>query len=296
MDAQIISGKEISEQIREELRGKVVYLKDRSIVPGLGVVLVGDDPASKIYVNNKIKACEDLRLKSKAVILPADVTEEELLKKVDELNADPEIHAFLVQLPLPKHIDENKVINRIDPHKDADAFHPFNVGRMLIGDPIFMPATPHGIQEMLVRSGNDPAGKHVVIIGRSNIVGKPVAAILMQKGKGANATVTVCHSRTNNLQEIVKTGDIVVAAIGSPRFITKDMIKEGAVVIDVGTNRVEDATAKKGYRLVGDVDFENVKEVASAITPVPGGVGPMTIVMLMKNAISAAYKANNLEM
>lgn len=296
MDAQIISGKEISEQIREELRGKVAYLKDRNIVPGLGVVLVGDDPASKIYVNNKIKACEDLGLKSKAVILPAEVTEEELLKKVDELNADPEIHAFLVQLPLPKHIDENKVINRIDPHKDADAFHPFNVGRMLIGDPIFMPATPHGIQEMLVRSGNDPAGKHVVIIGRSNIVGKPVAAILMQKGKGANATVTVCHSRTNNLQEIVKSGDIVVAAIGSPRFITKDMIKEGAVVIDVGTNRVEDATAKKGYRLVGDVDFENVKEVASAITPVPGGVGPMTIVMLMKNAISAAYKANNLEM
>ena len=296
MDAQIISGKEISEQIREELRGKVAYLKDRNIIPGLGVVLVGDDPASKIYVNNKIKACEDLGLKSKAVILPAEVTEEELLKKVDELNADPEIHAFLVQLPLPKHIDENKVINRIDPHKDADAFHPFNVGRMLIGDPIFMPATPHGIQEMLVRSGNDPAGKHVVIIGRSNIVGKPVAAILMQKGKGANATVTVCHSRTNNLQEIVKTGDIVVAAIGSPRFITKDMIKEGAVVIDVGTNRVEDVTAKKGYRLVGDVDFENVKEVASAITPVPGGVGPMTIVMLMKNAISAAYKANNLEM
>ncbi len=296
MDAQIISGKEISEQIREELREKVAYLKERDIVPGLGVVLVGDDPASKIYVNNKIKACEDLGLKSKAVILPAEVTEEELLKKVDELNADPEIHAFLVQLPLPKHIDENKVINRIDPHKDADAFHPFNVGRMLIGDPIFMPATPHGIQEMLIRSGNDPAGKHVVIIGRSNIVGKPVAAILMQKGNGANATVTVCHSRTSNLQEIVKTGDIVVAAIGSPRFITKDMVKEGAVVIDVGTNRVEDATAKKGYRLVGDVDFENVKEVASAITPVPGGVGPMTIVMLMKNAISAAYKANNLVM
>lgn len=296
MDAQIISGKEISEQIREELRGKVAYLKERNIVPGLGVVLVGDDPASKIYVNNKIKSCEDLGLKSKEVILPAEVTEEELLKKVDELNADPEIHAFLVQLPLPKHIDENKVINRIDPHKDADAFHPFNVGRMLIGDPIFMPATPHGIQEMLIRSGNDPAGKHVVVIGRSNIVGKPVAAILMQKGKGANATVTVCHSRTNNLQEIVKSGDIVVAAIGSPRFITKDMIKEGAVVIDVGTNRVEDATAKKGYRLVGDVDFENVKEVASAITPVPGGVGPMTIVMLMKNAISAAYKANNLKM
>ncbi|WP_400259839.1 bifunctional 5,10-methylenetetrahydrofolate dehydrogenase/5,10-methenyltetrahydrofolate cyclohydrolase [Candidatus Methanomassiliicoccus intestinalis] len=296
MDAQIISGKEIAEEIRGELRGKVAYLKDKGIVPGLGVVLVGDDPASHVYVNNKIKACEELGLKSKAVILPAEVSEEELLKKVDELNADPEIHAFLVQLPLPKHIDENKVINRIDPHKDADAFHPFNVGRMLIGDPIFMPATPHGIQEMLIRSGHDPAGKHVVIIGRSNIVGKPVAAILMQKGQGANATVTVCHSRTANLAEIVRSGDIVVAAIGSPRFITKDMIKEGAVVIDVGTNRVEDATAKKGYRLVGDVDFENVKEVAAAITPVPGGVGPMTIVMLMKNAIAAAYKANNLQM
>lgn len=296
MDAQIISGKEIAEEIRGELRGKVAYLKDKGIVPGLGVVLVGDDPASHVYVNNKIKACEELGLKSKAVILPAEVSEEELLKKVDELNADPEIHAFLVQLPLPKHIDENKVINRIDPHKDADAFHPFNVGRMLIGDPIFMPATPHGIQEMLIRSGHDPAGKHVVIIGRSNIVGKPVAAILIQKGQGANATVTVCHSRTANLAEIVRSGDIVVAAIGSPRFITKDMIKEGAVVIDVGTNRVEDATAKKGYRLVGDVDFENVKEVAAAITPVPGGVGPMTIVMLMKNAIAAAYKANNLQM
>ncbi|WP_400208473.1 bifunctional 5,10-methylenetetrahydrofolate dehydrogenase/5,10-methenyltetrahydrofolate cyclohydrolase [Candidatus Methanomassiliicoccus intestinalis] len=296
MDAQIISGKEIAEEIRGELRGKVAYLKDKGIVPGLGVVLVGDDPASHVYVNNKIKACEELGLKSKAVILPAEVSEEELLKKVDELNADPEIHAFLVQLPLPKHIDENKIINRIDPHKDADAFHPFNVGRMLIGDPIFMPATPHGIQEMLIRSGHDPAGKHVVIIGRSNIVGKPVAAILMQKGQGANATVTVCHSRTANLAEIVRSGDIVVAAIGSPRFITKDMIKEGAVVIDVGTNRVEDATAKKGYRLVGDVDFENVKEVAAAITPVPGGVGPMTIVMLMKNAIAAAYKANNLQM
>ena len=296
MDAQIISGKEIAEEIRGELRGKVAYLKDKGIVPGLGLVLVGDDPASHVYVNNKIKACEELGLKSKAVILPAEVSEEELLKKVDELNADPEIHAFLVQLPLPKHIDENKIINRIDPHKDADAFHPFNVGRMLIGDPIFMPATPHGIQEMLIRSGHDPAGKHVVIIGRSNIVGKPVAAILMQKGQGANATVTVCHSRTANLAEIVRSGDIVVAAIGSPRFITKDMIKEGAVVIDVGTNRVEDATAKKGYRLVGDVDFENVKEVAAAITPVPGGVGPMTIVMLMKNAIAAAYKANNLQM
>lgn len=295
MDAQIISGKEIADEIREELRGKVAYLKEKGIVPGLAVVLVGEDPASKIYVNMKGKSCEELGMKSKTILLPESISEKELLEKIGELNADPEIHAFLVQLPLPKHIDENKIINSIDPHKDADAFHPFNVGRMLIGDPVFMPATPHGVQEMLMRSGNDPAGKHVVVVGRSNIVGKPVAAILMQKSKGADATVTVCHSRTRNLSEIVKSGDIVIAAIGSPGFITKDMIKEGAVVIDVGTNRVEDPTAKKGYRLVGDVDFENVKGVASAITPVPGGVGPMTIVMLMKNAVAAAYRANGMD-
>jgi methylenetetrahydrofolate dehydrogenase (NADP+)/methenyltetrahydrofolate cyclohydrolase len=294
MVAKVISGPEVAEQIRQELREKIAELKSRGIIPGLAVVLVGEDPASQQYVRNKGKACEELGLYSRTILLPTDTTEERLLAVVDELNADPKIHGFLVQLPLPKHIDENKVLVRIDPAKDADGFHPMNVGRMLIGDPMFLPATPSGIQEMLVRSGNDPDGKHVVIVGRSNIVGKPVAAILMQKKKGANATVTVCHSRTRDLAAITRMGDIVVAAIGSPKFITADMIKPGAVVIDVGTNRVDDPTAKKGYRWVGDVDFEAVKEKASAITPVPGGVGPMTIVMLMKNTVISACRANGL--
>lgn len=294
MVAKVISGPEVAEQIRQELRVKVAELKSKGITPGLGVVLVGEDPASQQYVRNKGKACEELGIYSKTVLLPDDTAEEKLLAVVDELNADPQIHGFLVQLPLPKHIDENKVLMRIDPAKDADCFHPMNVGRMLIGDPLFLPATPHGIQEMLVRSGNDPDGKHVVIVGRSNIVGKPVAAILMQKKKGANATVTVCHSRTKDLAALTRMGDIVVAAIGSPKFITADMIKPGAVVIDVGTNRVDDPTAKRGYRWVGDVDFDAVKEKASAITPVPGGVGPMTIVMLMKNTVISACRANGL--
>ena len=294
MVAKVISGPEVAEQIKQELRVKVAELKDKGITPGLAVVLVGEDPASQQYVRNKGKACEELGIYSRTILLPSDTTEEKLLSVVDELNADPRVHGFLVQLPLPKHIDENKVLVRIDPAKDADGFHPMNVGRMLIGDPLFLPATPHGIQELLVRSGNDPDGKHVVIVGRSNIVGKPVAAILMQKKKGANATVTVCHSRTRDLAALTRMGDIVVAAIGSPRFITADMIRPGAVVIDVGTNRVDDPSAKKGYRWVGDVDFEAVKEKASAITPVPGGVGPMTIVMLMKNTVISAYRANGL--
>jgi methylenetetrahydrofolate dehydrogenase (NADP+) / methenyltetrahydrofolate cyclohydrolase len=294
MVANVISGPEVAEQIKQELRVKVAELKGRGIIPGLAVVLVGEDPASQQYVRNKGKACEALGLYSRTILLPTDTTEEKLLSVVDELNADPQIHGFLVQLPLPKHIDENKVLVRIDPAKDADGFHPMNVGRMLIGDPLFLPATPHGIQELLVRSGNDPDGKHVVIVGRSNIVGKPVAAILMQKKKGANATVTVCHSRTRDLAALTRMGDIVVAAIGSPGFITADMIKPGAVVIDVGTNRVDDPSAKKGYRWVGDVDFEAVKEKAAAITPVPGGVGPMTIVMLMKNTVISACRAHGL--
>lgn len=295
MVAKVISGPEVAEQIRTELREKIAFLKGKGITPGLAVVLVGEDPASQQYVRNKGKACEELGLYSRTIVLPAETSEEKLLAVVDELNADPKVHGFLVQSPVPGHIDENKITLRIDPAKDADGFHPMNVGRMLIGNPLFLPATPAGIQEMLVRSGNDPDGKHVVIVGRSNIVGKPVAAILMQKRKGANATVTVCHSRTKDLTSITRTGDIVIAAIGSPRFITADMIKEGAVVIDVGTNRVDDPTAKKGFRWVGDVDFEAVKEKASAITPVPGGVGPMTIVMLMKNTVMAAYRANGLE-
>jgi methylenetetrahydrofolate dehydrogenase (NADP+)/methenyltetrahydrofolate cyclohydrolase len=294
MVAKIISGPEVAEQIRQELRAKVAELKAKGITPGLAVVLVGEDPASRQYVRNKEKACEELGLYSRTIKLPADASEGKVLAVVDELNSDPAIHGFLVQLPLPKHIDENKVLLRIDPAKDADGFHPINVGRMLIGNPVFLPATPHGIQEMLVRSGNDPDGKHVVVVGRSNIVGKPVAAILMQKKKGANATVTVCHSRTKDLPTITRMGDILIAAIGSPRFITADMVKDGAVVIDVGTNRVDDPSTPRGYRWVGDVDFEAVKEKASAITPVPGGVGPMTIVMLMKNTVTAACLANGI--
>ena len=290
MSANIIKGSEIAEQIRAELRTDIAALKEKGITPGLAVVLVGEDPASQSYVRMKGKACEDLGLFSQTIVKPADTSEEELLDLIDSLNADPRIHGILVQLPLPKHIDENKVILRIEPDKDVDGFHPVNVGKMLIGEPGFLPCTPHGIQEMLMRSGNDPEGKHVVVVGRSNIVGKPVAAILVQKKKGANATVTIAHSRTKDLASITRAGDILVAAMGSPEFIKADMVKEGAVVIDVGSNRIEDPSAKKGYRWAGDVDFENVKEKASAITPVPGGVGPMTIVMLMKNTVLSASR------
>jgi methylenetetrahydrofolate dehydrogenase (NADP+)/methenyltetrahydrofolate cyclohydrolase len=295
MAATIINGAEIAQEIRQELRTKIAALKQRGITPGLAVVLIGEDPASQSYVRMKGKACEELGLHSQTIIRPADTSEEEVLAIVDSLNADEHINGILVQLPLPKHIDENKVILRIDPDKDVDGFHPINVGKMLIGEPGFLPCTPHGIQEMLVRSGNDPEGKHVVVVGRSNIVGKPVAAILMQKRKGANATVTVAHSRTRDLGAVTRQGDIVVAAIGSPEFIKADMVKDGVVVIDVGSNRIVDPSAKKGYRWVGDVDFEAVREKASAITPVPGGVGPMTIVMLMKNTVLAACRAHRVE-
>jgi len=295
MAATIINGSEIAEQIRQELRSKIAELKARGITPGLAVVLVGEDPASQSYVRMKGKACEELGLYSQTIIKPADTSEEEVLAIVDELNADDRINGILVQLPLPKHIDENKVILRIDPDKDVDGFHPINVGKMLIGEPGFLPCTPHGIQEMLVRSGNDPEGKHVVVVGRSNIVGKPVAAILVQKQKGANATVTIAHSRTRDLGSITRMADILVAAIGSPEFIKADMVKEGAVVIDVGSNRIVDPSAKRGYHWAGDVDFAAVKEKASAITPVPGGVGPMTIVMLMKNTVLSACRAHGLE-
>ncbi len=292
MTAKIISGTEIAEQIRAELRTEIAALKERGVTPGLAVVLVGEDPASQSYVRMKGKACEELGLFSQTIIKPASTSEDELLALIDSLNADPCIHGILVQLPLPKHIDENKVILRIDPDKDVDGFHPINVGKMLIGEPGFLPCTPHGIQEMLVRSGNDPEGKHVVVVGRSNIVGKPVAAILVQKKKGANATVTLAHSRTRDLASVTRMGDILIAAIGSPELIKADMVKEGAVVIDVGSNRIEDPSAKRGYRWAGDVDFEAVKEKASAITPVPGGVGPMTIIMLMKNTVlSASWSA-----
>lgn len=287
MTARLILGKEVSESIYSELRERIGKLKAEGIVPGLAVVLVGEDPASQVYVRMKGKKCEELGMHSVTIVLPESTTEAELLAKVNELNADDSIHGFLVQLPLPKHINEDTIINAIDPKKDADCFHPENVGRMLIGDPSFLPATPAGVQQMLIRSGVETSGKHVVVVGRSNIVGKPMAAMMVQKGKGADSTVTVVHSRTQNLPEITRQADILVVAIGKARFITKDMVKEGAVVIDVGTNRVPDPAAKNGSRLVGDVDFENVKEIASAITPVPGGVGPMTICMLMANAVKA---------
>ena len=290
MTAKLILGKEVSEEIYGELRQRIEALKARGVTPGLAVVLVGEDPASQVYVRKKGEMCEELGMKSLTVLMPEETTQEELLSKVAELNADPSIHGFLVQLPLPDHIDEEAVINAIDPSKDVDCFHPSNVGRMLIGNPDFLPATPAGVQQMLVRSGVDTAGKHVVVVGRSNIVGKPMAAMMVQKGAGADSTVTIVHSRTPNLAEMTRSADILIVAIGKPRFVTADMVKDGAVVIDVGANRVADPTHPKGSRLVGDVDFEAVKEKASYITPVPGGVGPMTICMLMANAVRAAER------
>lgn len=291
MSARLILGKDVSESIYSELAGRIDALKARGITPGLAVVLVGEDPASQVYVRMKGRKCEELGMHSVTVVLPEKTTQDELLVKVEELNRDPSVHGFLVQLPLPKHMDEDTIINAIDPDKDVDCFHPANVGKMLIGKPGFMPATPAGVQQMLIRSGIETAGKNVVIVGRSNIVGKPMAAMMMQKGKGADSTVTVVHSKTENLSDFTRRADILIVAIGKPRFITGDMVKSGATVIDVGTNRVEDITAPKGSRLVGDVDFDSVREKVSAITPVPGGVGPMTICMLMANTVTAAEEA-----
>ena len=288
--AQIIDGKAIAAAIREEIRGDAAALVKRGVTPGLAVVLVGEDPASQVYVRNKKKACVDLGMNSFDHDLPASTSQEMLLALVDKLNNDPKVHGILVQLPLPKQIDEKAVINAIDPEKDEDAFHPVNVGRLLIGEEGFAPCTPKGCQELLLRSGNDPAGKHVVVLGRSNIVGKPMAALLMQKAKGANATVTICHSGTKDLAKYTRDADILIAAMGQPNFVKADMVKDGVVVIDVGTNRVEDASKQSGYRLTGDVDFEAVSKKAKAITPVPGGVGPMTITMLLRNTVVAAER------
>ena len=286
--ARIIDGKKIASELRAELGEEIKALAKRKIVPGLAVVLVGEDPASQVYVRMKDRACKELGIASFQHRMPKDMTERRLLNLIAKLNGDNRVHGILVQLPLPKHIDSKKILNAIDPGKDVDGFHPVNVGRMLVGDPGFLPCTPHGCQEMLVRSGYDPSGKHVVIVGRSNIVGKPVAAILMQKAQGANATITVCHSRTKNIASITRQADILIAAMGVPEFIKPRMVKEGAVVIDVGVNRVDDKTRKSGFRLVGDVEFEGVSKKAKAISPVPGGVGPMTITMLMKNTVEAA--------
>jgi len=292
LSGQIIDGKSISQQIREELKDDVKRLTEKGIKPGLAVILVGENPASKVYVGSKEKACNELGIYSEAYRLPESASEEELLSLIDELNAKKEIDGILVQLPLPDHVNEEKILMRIDPDKDVDGFHPVNVGRMVIGNPRFLPCTPWGIQELLKRTNIDPSGKHVVVIGRSNIVGKPVACILVQKAEAANATVTICHSRTQNIAEIARQADILVAAIGKPKFVTADMVKDGAVIIDVGVNRIPDATKKSGTRLVGDVDFDAVKDKVSAITPVPGGVGPMTIAMLMMNTVrSAKFRA-----
>ncbi|MEE3478310.1 MAG: tetrahydrofolate dehydrogenase/cyclohydrolase catalytic domain-containing protein, partial [Methanomethylophilus sp.] len=273
MAADLILGKDVSEKIYADLRDRIARLKQNGIVPGLAVILVGDDPASQVYVGMKDKKCVELGINSYQHILPADTTQEELMAKIRELNADDRVSGILVQLPLPKHLDESAVIKAIDPDKDVDCFHPFNLGKMIIGEADLLPATPAGIHQMMVRSGIKIAGKHVVIVGRSNIVGKPLANILMQKDENADATVTVVHSRTANFSELTKMADILIVAIGKPRLITADMVKEGAVIIDVGTNRIDDPTAKNGKRLVGDVDFDSVKDKVSAITPVPGGVG-----------------------
>ncbi len=293
---KLILGKDISAEIYAELRERIEYLKSKNVTPGLAVVLVGDDPASQVYVRKKGEMCEELGMKSLIIRMPADTTQEELMAKVKELNEDPTIHGFLVQLPLPEGLDEDAVIEAINPAKDVDCFHPSNLGRLLIGNPDFLPATPAGIHQMLVRSGIDTDGKNVVVVGRSNIVGKPTAALLMQKGMGMDSTVTVVHSHTKNLPDFTTRADILIVAIGKPRYITADMVKEGAVVIDVGTNRIEDPTSSSGGRLVGDVDFDNVKDKTSAITPVPGGVGPMTICMLMANAVKAAEKASGVKL
>ncbi|MBR2878962.1 MAG: bifunctional methylenetetrahydrofolate dehydrogenase/methenyltetrahydrofolate cyclohydrolase FolD [Clostridia bacterium] len=278
MAAQIINGKEVSARIKGELKNQVAELKEKGINPGLAVVIVGDDPASRVYVNNKKKACEEIGIYSEEYALPAETTQEQLLDLIKTLSDSKQINGILVQLPLPKHLDEKAVIAAIPPEKDVDAFHPVNVGKIMIGDFDFLPCTPAGVMELIAEAGIDPTGKECVVIGRSNIVGKPQAMLLLHK----NATVTICHSKTVDLKSVCRRADILVAAVGKAKFVTADMIKPGAVVIDVGMNRDENG------KLCGDVDFENVKEVAGAITPVPGGVGPMTIAMLMKNAVKAA--------
>jgi methylenetetrahydrofolate dehydrogenase (NADP+)/methenyltetrahydrofolate cyclohydrolase len=289
LHADIIDGRAIAEEIRADLSQEIDSLRQGGVAPGLAVVLVGEDPASQVYVRMKGKACDKIGIYSETIKLPKETGEAELLAVVDRLNADPKIHGFLVQLPLPNHINEHNVLLRIIPEKDVDGFHPVNVGKVATGDTsAFRPATAYGVQQMLIRSGVEISGAHAVIVGRSNIVGKPMASLLMQKADGANATVTVCHSRTRDLPAVTRQADILIAAIGVAQFVKADMIKPGAVVIDVGTNRVDDPSTEKGYRLVGDVDFENAKEVASAITPVPGGVGPMTITMLLYNTVQAA--------
>ncbi len=291
MTARIIDGKQVAAQMRAELAQEVAALKQKGIVPGLGVVLVGDDPASKSYVTAKERACEEIGIYSDDNRLAADTSQADLMALIDKMNGDSRINGILVQLPLPRGLDEAQVLLRIDPDKDVDGFHPMNVGKMVVGEQAFLPCTPHGVVQLLLRSGVQLDGAHVVIVGRSNIVGKPLANMLMAKSPTGNATVTVCHTRTKDLGHYTREADIVIAAAGRPKTVTADMVRDGAVVIDVGVNRVEDTSRKSGYRLCGDVDFEAVKEKASLITPVPGGVGPMTITMLLYNTVESAKRA-----
>jgi len=294
MAAKIIDGRQIAADMRTDLKAEVAKLAKKGIVPGLGVILVGDDPASKSYVTAKQKACSEIGIYSDDNRLPGTTSQKELIALINKMNKDPKIHGILTQVPLPEHLDESEVLLAIDPDKDVDGFHPINVGKMMTGQKAFLPCTPHGIVQLLIHSGVKIEGANIVIVGRSNIVGKPLANILLQKSPLGNATVTVCHTRTKNLAEHTKRADIVIAAAGCPNTITADMIKPGAVVIDVGNNRVEDPTKKTGFRFIGDVDFEHVKEKASLITPVPGGVGPMTITMLLYNTVESAKRAAGL--
>ncbi len=288
MTAKLILGKEVSESIYADLRVRIAALKNRGIEPTIALIAVGDDSASKVYLRTKNRKCEELGIRAVNYTYPSSASEEEVLGRIMKLNDDRSVHGILVQLPLPPGFEERYVLDSISPDKDIDCFHPVNVGHMFIGDPHFLPATAGGIQQMLIHCGIETSGKHVVIVGRSNIVGKPMAAILMQNRDYANSTVTVLHSRSECLREMTRSADILICAVGKPNFITADMVKEGAVVIDVGTNRVPDPSSPKGTKLVGDVDFDAVKEKASYITPVPGGVGPMTVCMLMANTVKAA--------
>jgi methylenetetrahydrofolate dehydrogenase (NADP+)/methenyltetrahydrofolate cyclohydrolase len=291
MTAQLIKGAEVAAQIREELKREIAELKAKhNVVPGLATVLVGADPASQVYVGAKEKTCQELGIYSERYDLPENTTQKELIALIDKLNKDPKINGILVQLPLPKHLNEGEVLYAIDPKKDVDGFHPVNVGKLMIGEPDYLPCTPHGIQQLLIRSGVKIDGAEVVVVGRSNIVGKPIANILLQKKPGANATVTICHTGTKDIAFHTRRADILIVAAGKPKAITADMVKEGVVVIDVGVNEIG-KTADGKRILVGDVDFDTVKEKAKAITPVPGGVGPMTITMLMMNTVRAAKLA-----
>ena len=290
MSGQILDGKAISADMREELKARIESLKQKGVTPGLGVLLVGEDPASRSYVTAKEKACAQIGIHSEEVRLPATATREEILNVVNGYNHDDRIHGILVQLPLPDAEMEQDVIAAIDPDKDVDGFHPVNIGRMLLGLTAFLPCTPHGILQMLKRSGHPAKGKHVVIVGRSNIVGRPLANLLTLKNDLGNATVTICHTGTTDLGYHTRQADIIVAAAGRPNTVTPDMVKDGAVIVDVGVNRVDDASRPRGYRLVGDVDFDGVRDKVAAITPVPGGVGPMTITMLLHNTVAAARR------